>query len=229
MGFCSKCGYHFEDGAEFCPKCGSKVEGNVVHGGSFVDGDAMMDRMHTINEYTKIRDYFLVKADRYEELAEAEFVLANSNIKYSKGRVIWGAILLGLGVIGLIAAIAEPRIGAFIICAVLFAFGGIMFSSYFKKTNAVKRMVEENTKIRDEATKELMQYYMAYGICPIGFEFTYPDKIEAIGNVLKEGSAYTFKEAIQIVKEDEHRKNLEKIELIRAAATQNVADEIRRL
>lgn len=230
MGFCSMCGYHFEDGAEFCPSCGSKVEGNVVPGGNYQDGNALARRMKTIEEYTHIRDYFAVKADKYEELAEAEEnIFETKDVKYSKGRIIWGTILFGLGAFGIIVAIIEPTIQAFLIAIALLLVGGVLFGSYYKKTREVKKFIEENTKKRDELKKELMEYYMAYGICPIGIEFTSPDKIEAIGNVLKEGSAYTFKEAVQVVKEDEHRANLETIELARAVATQNAADAIRRL
>lgn len=235
MGFCSKCGNQLEEGADFCPKCGNPANGGIT---SFSGGNAMNQnnpefvRMNTLAEFARFRDYFSQKASQYEELDEASEIVKENSVPLSKARRFWGIMIMIFGFICIPIGLADIKGSGFaeIIGGIgIMTVGFLLFFSYVHGMKKRKENVEKYTKRHEELYAELKEYYLAYGVCPVGIEYTTPSGIEALGNVFREGSAYTFKEAVQVIKDDEHRANLETIELARAVATQNAADAIRRL
>ncbi len=67
MAFCSNCGAEIAEGAKFCPSCGTAVNGQAVS----VAADTNLqvsERESSLNELSKMLEYFSKKKDLYEQL-----------------------------------------------------------------------------------------------------------------------------------------------------------------
>ena len=67
MAFCSNCGAEIAEGTKFCPSCGTAVNGQAVS----VAADTNLqvsERESSLNELSKMLEYFSKKKDLYERL-----------------------------------------------------------------------------------------------------------------------------------------------------------------
>ena len=67
--------------------------------------------------------------------------------------------------------------------------------------------------------KELEEYYLSYGYCAIGMEFTNPRIIYKLADIVRQGRADNIKEAINILFTDAHRDRMEMLAEEMAANT----------
>lgn len=69
-----------------------------------------------------------------------------------------------------------------------------------------KRKNIEFAKIRfAEAGRELYEYYVAYGNCPVNFENTRPEVLYKLCEIAQNGRAYTINDAVRVYYEDCYR------------------------
>ena len=55
---------------------------------------------------------------------------------------------------------------------------------------------------------ELWKYYISYGPCVLGFEYTFPEMLQEIKNIVLSGRVNNTKEAINILLSDRQKQRL---------------------
>jgi hypothetical protein len=175
----------------------------------------MGKRRAILDEITKERDYFLKNEHLYNSvkmLKEKEIPICEIK-KYREGHQIEWRNVIGIIMI-IIGAILNPIFFfvaisdnstwlAFFISLLVIA-GGISLSVFYNKDNdqIVAKYDRIKQELREKASageQELQEYYDAYGTCLVGFEYTYPDKINKVYDMINSGRVESPKEAIEII------------------------------
>ena len=108
---------------------------------------------------------------------------------------------------------------AFYVIAVLTGIGLIIaFSSNARRHNRIKVKYQKES---DELLDELWSNYISYGPCLLGFEFTIPENLEEIRDLLLSGRANNIRDAVNTMLDDKHKRQLESL----AAATAKYAQQ----
>ena len=122
--YCYKCGTQFQDGINFCPKCGAKMnfaEGHAVQitgqsdyiQGRPVEFNRGAMREAEINEAKKMLSYFSIKTEQYNEYDN----VCRELCKLKKGRrmscAVWGWILTILGIISVVFSVFRGLLAYF--------------------------------------------------------------------------------------------------------------------
>ncbi len=210
--FCNKCGTQIPDGSAFCSSCGYDMSGGSANGAP-VDYVAQFQRTQEIQaqQYQmqkkavrksemdllkKVFDYFNLKRELYNELTNATANYLKFSRKAKSGLIVWGIIIFILGFI----MVKSFEIIEIAICLCLPALGMVFGGIMMKVNNKKNREYYESESAR--LSEELYTYYKAYPQCPIGFEYTDPEVIQEIMDVLDSGRADTIKEAIEVRERD---------------------------
>lgn len=222
MPFCINCGKEYDEGAMFCTSCGAAVNSSIVTQNkqpynaeslgtdsvkSFIDA-----RNSHIEELTKMCDYFSPYKDKYNRL----YFLINT---LSHGYTLVPALIIGIFIsstIGIGMAypqliklietgeISEIGILGFFIYAIGIA---LIFLFIFGTINRnIKR--KKNKKECQMLFDELWKYYISYGPCVLGFEYTFPEMLQEIKNIVLSGRVNNTKEAINILLSDRQKQRL---------------------
>ena len=249
MAFCSKCGSPLEEGAEFCTVCGKKIgigivntavnNGQVSVGTNFYAGNMSEEearRFKITSDFAMLEDYFSQKNKSYYELDKLNRRINNlmRNSQYSNSLVA-GILLTIVGAVPIILHILkyinfEANTAIVYILGLLFLVPGIIMLIFnlIKIPLRIKAISLEPRK--NELIDELQQYYRKYpGIVPVGIEYTTPDMIYQIGEMIRTGKASTFEGALRQLETEKHHANLELANWARVDAINNVADAINRL
>ena len=237
--FCPKCGNPVTDGATFCPVCGASLlaapgadaaqpapqyqqpayqqpayqQPQQPYYGGYNPGAAQQERMANMQEMDHLKGYFSQKTAEYDEYDAINATLDQYD-KRRPGLLVWGIILFVIGlitIIGLIASEADvedaPGVIVGLIVWMLGSVGMILafiFGTIARNKNkqaAVTRLVE--------LTDELHTFFLNYGYCPVGEEFTNPAILGRIGDNLRSGRANNIQEAINIMFDDAHKSQME--------------------
>ncbi|MCR4814775.1 MAG: zinc ribbon domain-containing protein [Lachnospiraceae bacterium] len=251
MAFCAKCGSPLEEGAGFCTACGRKVgtavvnqtsnngnvsEGHQVFYGNMDPNSEEAKRFKITADFAVFKDYFSKKEKEYYELDKLNKRINHlmRNSQYSNSLVA-GILLTIVGAVPIILHILkyinfEANIAIVYILGLLFLVPGIIMLIFnlIKIPLRIKAISLEPRK--NELIDELQQYYRKYpGIVPVGIEYTTPDMIYQIGEMIRTGKASTFEGALRQLETEKHHANLELANWARVDAINNVADAINRL
>lgn len=205
MAFCKQCGADL-NGANFCAGCGTPADGNVAVQQA---APAMDPRQASLAEMEKMVNYFGAKADVYRE---CDAVAAE--VKERSERTFLGWI--GAAVLCVIIGLFSKAI-FFYIAAVPFVVG------YVLKRKKNKEKLAVATAHYDKLSNELEQLFVNYGYCPIGQEYTHPDILGILYDLVRKGRATTPGDAVNrylddLDKEEQQRKLGEIAESTKQAA-----------
>lgn len=221
VSFCSQCGNPLKEGQKFCPGCGNPVEGNVnpvVVNSQNNMASLKNDRLDLRNSELKIMEelirFFSLKQsvyDEYDHVSEMIYRLSRGN---SKAPLVWGIIVLVIGLIYFIIAVMAAIDGVFFFLIFAFMFlgggGALLFVGINLKKKRGKQLVNYTERYY-ELTDELYQYYCGYVNCPIGPEYTNPSNLAVVQRTIVSGRADTIKEALNLLVEDAHRDKMENL------------------
>ena len=125
-----------------------------------------------------------------------------SNGKDLKLGIIVFSIILGIP--ALLSLLMGSPIGLLFLLPILFLC--LLKYNEGKKYKINSERIKERFK---EVKLELVNNYNNYANCPIGFEYSNPEVIAIIKKTLISGRAESLKEAINIILDDIHKRNLE--------------------
>ncbi len=214
--FCSKCGAQIAEGAKFCPSCGTAVNGQSVE--VVADNNSQLsERENSLNELSKMLEYFSQKKNQYCEYYSVSYNLElEKKTKLSKSAIrkallfsfismVGSIILMNVGIKNdlMVLAIIGALLGFF--CFISLLGGDIIYARIVKK-NTIKKLSYREEELKNE----LIDYYNKYVNCPVGIEYSSPDDIERMMNIITSGRAAKLNEAINLLIDDEHKKYLER-------------------
>lgn len=175
-------------------------------------------RIASIKELGNAYQYFSVRRDDYEKLDDMKEWIENT-----KNGAVGLLVGIFLNVIAFISVydVSDSRYGicmddvAFILF--LFAIAGALiyrFVHIFKKKARYKVKIEN-------LENDLIDYYNAYGYCPLGYEYSKPEIIHILADYVRKGRADTTKEALEIMFKDLHNQIVEDNVVLCAQALNN--------
>lgn len=232
--FCNQCGRQNPDDAAFCLSCGQNLRalasGNAGMMGyqqpSYIQ-DRMNIRNNEIAEMNRMIEYFSQKRNQYAEYDAVCSMLDLLSKGKRKGLLIWGIILVSLGVFLIFISIGmlvsgssgsrssySSTSGISIIVTYLISFvgpGTVLIILFIVTSRARDRNGAIASRRYDELTTELYQHYLAYGYCPVGCEYTNPSNLMVILQTIQSGRADTTKDAINVLAEENYRRNMQAI------------------
>lgn len=200
MSFCSNCGTKLADDTKFCPKCGGAVGGSVVPRDDYLTqaASALALKKHNVKEANRVYEYFIKKKDQYNELSRCRVFPETIKTPKPYYWLWWFAILTAF------AAVSEPGfevLGMLIGVALIVVFF-INRKSYKNRVARCDQLLLDNQIRFDELCDELGEYYDAYGDCPIGAEYTFPETLQILVDYVNSGRADSLKEAINLMISD---------------------------
>lgn len=195
MAFCKQCGADL-NGANFCASCGTPADGNVVTRQTTPVADP---RQASLAEMEKMMNYFGAKSDVY-----AAFDAASAEVTTLSERSFFGWI--AAAIISLIIGIFSKAIFFYII---IVPFVALFVLQKIKN----KKKLEAATIRLGEISAELEELYAGYGYCQIGQEYTRPEILREIHDVIRKGRACSVGDAINL-----YLKDLESAEMLRLQA-----------
>ena len=217
MSYCEKCGAMVSEGALFCANCGNRINNGIIQNTNTVQFVSNTDneRIQTAQQLSEIYDYFECKGKLYDEYDRLTWI-----INTRKGFKMREAVVLVLAIIIdpliLYGALMQKEIWILILALPLpIAFVYMIVNRKRQYNNAIERYAV--------VSKDLSDHYEAYGYCPIGIELTNPKIIHSIADKVRQGRAYSIKEAINIMFEDAHRDRMEMLASETAASAASAA------
>lgn len=250
MPFCVNCGREYTEGQKFCNSCGAPL-GTAVSISQQVQPQPISpyavdnsvqsvfnERNSHIEEMTKMCDHFLPYKDKYDRY----FFLLN-RLKASNGYIV--AIVFGFIFVNIASIIASSTIlpainlmndwsGASEIEYIKF-FSGLSWSIIFyiigipliivficgtvSRSKKRKKMKAESEEILDE----LWNHYISYGPCLLGFEYTIPENLNEIRDLLVSGRANNIRDAVNTMLDDKHKRQMEALATATAKYAQQAA------
>lgn len=182
MAICKQCGTDL-NGAKFCPSCGSPAAGASQP--QYVDA-----RQRSMAEMKEMQAYFGAKKSLYDnyETVSKEVV---ERTERGFGGWIAGAV------ISLLIAFFSGATFFFLIAAAFVALYIVL-----KKKNSAA--LTEATAHQKKLFQELTDNYEAYGYCPVGMEYTRPETLAILADIITKGRATTPGDAINLYLNDQH-------------------------
>ncbi len=174
-------------------------------------------REQSMEELRNMYNYFSVKAAQYDELDRLEQHV-NQGIRIKNASKIWGLILTIFGGCAFPIGLASVGSTGTIVSLAIIGLGILLLICHSSnKKNAIKTLEAERQRIA-QLGEELLIHYNNYGYCPLGVEYTYPRILESIYEVFRQGRADTFKEAINLMANDAHQAEMERLQRSTAQA-----------
>lgn len=209
MAFCKNCGTDL-NGARFCPNCGSADGEMIVQQPHNVAPMGGNPRSNSLAEMENMQQYFGVKKPQYDKLDALMEKIEKLRSKKKVGWLIAGVLMSLL--VWLMASGGMLWYGVLMFGAVAAGFFYMFYLQRKKNKEKIGHLLVEQATI----ATELMDYYTAYGYCPVGIEYTEPSILYTINDVIRKGRADTPKEAVNILLDDMHKEKMEQ-EAARAA------------
>ena len=217
MSFCTNCGCELTTTTNFCPNCGAGTGNTIVAVKEEVVATSISKRDMTLNEISILYNYFLEKNNEFNE-----FDLVNNKIgKIKKLRNILGGLVF-FAIIGFFSIFQTPKneiieniLGTLVSLAAL----GSEIAIFVFLTKKIKKLQNRS----NELNQILTQHYEAYNNCPIGIEYSRPEDITKIYDVVRSGRAETIPEAINLIIDDMHKAKMEHHAAETAAASKETA------
>ena len=193
--------------------------------GGYAASQRSQVRTGELNEMRRMIDYFSKKTDQYNEYDRVNDELVYLSRGYSVKKMVWGIILAVIGFVQVIYSIlqvaAYSRYGSnsgttvavvfLVLGIIILGLGGLLIFLHIRGRKAyLDRVAYANMRF-DQLSEELIDYYNAYGYCPMGPEYTNPSNLAVIYDTIQSGRADTTMDAINILVEDAHRNNMEAI------------------
>lgn len=200
MAFCKQCGADL-NGAKFCPNCGSPVEDNGA--------TPMNQRQRSMAEMERMMQYFGQKKQQYDEFEKVTKEVADRSAESFVG--------------GIILAVICAAIGYFSKKYFWFVGVPLFLLMYFVKTNKNKKALAIAVDRRNALGEELQAHFDAYGYAPVGFEYTRPQTLAAIYDIIRKGRASTAEDAINLYLNDQHQEKMLQLQKETAAAAKESA------
>lgn len=243
--YCPSCGSEIKPGERFCMGCGKRVDESreMSLKSEGVDNTLIQQgktRIDAINEINRMIDYFSQKQNQYDEYDRCSQTIAVKKNGPSSALLVWGIVLIILGILlitgwiptiirqnpSFIYLIQNRQKDIFVsIILLLVLFAGIVMVVIYKMID--KRMHKEMyiaVSRMNTLALELTDHYNDYGFCFVGPEYTNPEILKLIANVLKAGRADTIKEAINVLLDDAHKTAMEFQSQLTAQAARQAAN-----
>ena len=225
---CPHCGAGIQVNPEFknqlfCKYCGSSfMVRDVIHMTVNNYNDMSQStysgivgkRQVYIEELKREIAYFQPKANLYNEInsLQAKFPAIEKMRELDKSGAHWIKVIGNIFTYGGMASaticlLAGFSYSHFMIGALIsFVFGllgiGIQVA-YYKLLDHYEKKYKDSIDTQNAAIKritdELIPYYNAYGNCFVGFDYSFPDKLTKIYDLIQSGRAESVKDAIQIM------------------------------
>ncbi len=231
MAFCSNCGAPLGEGAKFCTSCGSVVAtagapATAVAVAPVLNAQPVQPSMYeqsvemrkeSLNELSRMIDYFGRKQQQYIEYDQCNARLNKIMRGTSAAPLVWGIIISSFTLLPLLLLASELVAGrtrsgnlvGFITFGFVFLIGiGLIVLYICKKAGRGKEKTRLLARVGQLAT-ELTSYFMAFGYSPLGAEYTNPEILTRIADVLRSGRADSPKEAVNIMLVDSRRSMMQ--------------------
>lgn len=202
-----------------------------------------VERLMSMEEADRLVYYFGAKKAQYEEYDKLNEKLDRISRVTSVGPMVWGIIMMaGAGMIAfysfvMVMATLSVKKGnglgigggfallLYLTMALgLFAGGYLLAKSNSKRNEELKKQVKTCEARIAELGNELSAYYEAYGYCPVGAEYTNPDILIKIRDVIRQGRASSIDMAINVMLDDVHKTYLELQAQMTARAARQAAN-----
>jgi len=225
MSFCVNCGTKIEEGMKFCPNCGTAAPeaakvirpANAFHAlpasgeVNYVQqtvSRSSMERQVALREVKEAYDYFNQMRPEYERVDYLDSEKARLGNR-SNARLKWG---IPLGIIGFFIASWTVMLGgytgatAFKIWACIMAIPVILIVWHI-----VMNIIWNRQQVKTDAeyavlVDDLYNYYTKYVGSPIGYDYSHPDVVFHIGQMIDSGRASTIPQAINCMLHDAERE-----------------------
>lgn len=173
----------------YCSFCGNKIRLREVleirkTNIGIASGDS---RITALNEMVNLIEYFEQTKKLYYRMYEN-----NTRINKIKDPLITDA-LKWVGIILVVIGLFLEMAGViFIIVGILFL-AGFLYAKWMKK-NKIENINKENYEIK----VSIANIYNAYANCPLGIEYTNPQTLAVLYDLIRQGRAYSIKEALNM-------------------------------
>ncbi len=228
---------------------GNVSEGHQVFYGNMDPNSEEAKRFKITGDFAVFKDYFGKKSASYNEFDSTSLKIEDleyknrHNIIFAPGLICTIAGLMAFVFLYTIGfkSVEEPiTFGRFLrtedaasylrFGLPFFIFGIFFLVCYVLAIVVNKNKIKKLTVRKNELIDEIQQYYRQYpGIVPVGIEYTTPDMIDKIGEMIRTGKASSFEGALKQLELEKHHTNLELANWARVDAINNVADAINRL
>ena len=221
MMYCTNCGAEIREESRFCKSCGVEIKKfsktQETYNTAYQSQTCRSEREESMEQLRDMYNYFSVKEAEYDEVIKLDTEI-NSPIIVSNAGKIWGLILTIFGGCCVPLAIAAHSIEAFIAVIIILGPGILLLTSRSRKIKRIQRERETKQARLQVVAEDVVSYYNNYGPCPLGIEFTDPKSLETIYEVIRSGRADSLKEAINILANDEHNAEMERLQRATAQA-----------
>lgn len=217
--FCSNCGKRLTENERFCSRCGTMVE-NQTKGlqerQQVFASEKNADRKRALDELQRAYSWFSKKAESYDKYDRLTSRLSKMNKVGKIPMLVWGCILSALGMM-LMLFVIEYRLSGFLFFSITMLLAGpALIVFFFVSESGRKRNVQKMQANLEQIGAELTEHYLAFGECSFGAEYSNPQILAKILNLVQSGRADTIKEGINIMISD--LKMNEMVELSRITA-----------
>ena len=222
--YCKNCGKTIEDNSTFCPYCGANQ--NAAPTAAECHYDRRKDiRQSELAEINNMIAYFSPKEQQYAEFDRLSRMLGQADREIAakpKGAIIMGIITLTFTMFGIWATAANSSgwQGFCFTVALIAALPTLVVTGvYIFNRIYWKKQKEKNAPVLAALNDELVNYYDAYGYCPLGIEQTYPAILRDIRDAIVSGYADSTTDAVNYLAQRSHNETMES----NAAATAKAA------
>ncbi len=192
--FCSNCGKEVNTEGSYCSYCGKPVAAPA-------ENTAPVNREEELAKLDRLIQYFMPKSAAYGAYEAA----CEKIKKYSKGSsnalIIWGAIVLSVGLMILIAEAGELDFrDSLIASGVLFLLPGLLMlgGGILHKVLCSKKR-RESLSNYEKLSNELYNHFLGCPNPEVGPEYTNPVILIKLFNIIRGGRADNLKEAFNIL------------------------------
>lgn len=228
--FCPHCGQQNIANAIFCNFCGKNI--TVYPVPNFRNDFQLQKQTIRQSELQKLNDtynYFAPERDTFAEYDRVCKRLAHYSKGASRALLIWGCIILSIGIVGMLANFGGNNQEGLYHLLLAFALLSIGIGMV---VGGVSSIIDHNKKCAYyqhkycQISHKLFTHYYNYPNCPVGPEYATPDILERLIEIINSGRADTIKESLNLFVQDidmgDLKRHLSSIE-------QNTANLNRRL
>ena len=174
-------------------------------------------RKESLNELSRMIEYFGRKQPQYHEYDQCNARLNKLMRGTSVAPLVWGIIICVFNMLPLVLFASDiftgrngsNALGGMIFFGLFFLLGiGLIVIYICKKAGRGKEKGRLLARV-GQLAQELTQYYIAFGYCPLGAEYSNPEILMRVADVLRSGRADSPKEAINIMLVDSRRSMMQ--------------------
>lgn len=193
--FCAHCGKPIAEGCNFCSNCGAKHSNSQA---------LQQDELQTLSH---LIDFFAKKQPQYDEYVALSTCIRD--IHYSRTPLIFAIVLSALSPYILAANVMTlpgTPVWLFLIPAIFMLVAIFLFKWASKIRGEANQKLNEAKSRQQQIAEELYQYYRSYPNCPVSTEYTNPNTLTEIKQIILSGRASTIQDALRIHGEDLYRQ-----------------------